>query len=1456
VAGVLSGTPTTAGTYNFTIQVTDSKPNSASASFSQFIEPAPPSAVPAAFAETYAATQGQLQAMQTALAVWTGTKGQIAYGSEGEMSGANRGQSLLNTNPDALVEFEALKSMGCTEITVDVGFPILWQPFYESSYYTPIAGSTGDQDYQNMVAAYQKLVSEAHSRGVAVVAKSQCVLSGFSTTTLNVIGYYSSLTLDQYVAARAQHVALVAQLLQPDFITAGYEPDTEQNSTGQQVNNAAEWTALLSACVTALQGTGLNIPIGGGVGTWLGDSTCTSYVNGLVTIPGLTFIDVHIYPIVEDWLELPITLAGIAAQNGKRFALSEAWLHAETSDGAVTDLDFRAQSCYSFWQPLDNQFLTELVMLANQTQMLFCSPFKDYYFFANLDYDTVQNIQPTPTDDQIDSMESQAAIAAWNNNSPLTNTGAWYATLMNPPPLSLSVPQPPPGTTGNPYTLTLNVSGGVPTYDFTLASGSLPGRLVLSTGGVISGTPTGLGTFAFTAQVTDVLFNTNTAQGTITVSSPFASALVASGFPSPSLAGISGSITVTAQDANGQTVAGYTGTVHFTSSDGQAILPADYTFTTGTSGDNGSHTFNVTLITIGSQSITVTDTATASIAGSQAGITVLPAAVSQLAVSGFPSPVVTGTAGNFTVSAQDAYGNTISNYTGTIVFSSGDTQATLPDNYTFTIGNGGDNGTHSFSATLISAGNQYLAATDLNVGSVIGSQTGIIVTPLLAVSGFPSPANAGSSNSVTVRAQDANGNTFSGYLGTIHFTSDDAKASLPADYPFVAEDNGSYAFNNVILETAGSHFIRATDTSSLSSTGVQTGIAINPAAPNTLLLAGFPSPIMSGIAGNFTVTVLDAYGNLDIGYAGTVSFTSSDEQAELPLAYPFTSGPGDDNGVHIFSATLFSGGTQSISATDTVTATLTGTQSGITVIPPITFLSAPLATPNPADAGDAVSLSSNATGGTGALSYSWTFGDGGSGSGADSTYVYAAAGNFTATVTATDSTGSHKSVTVAVTVNPALAFTTAISATPSQAVVGETISFSAAAAGGTGVLSYSWTFGDGGSGSGAGSTYVYATAGNFTATVTATDSTGSHKSATVAVTVNPALAFTPAISVTPNQAVVGETISFSAAAAGGTGVLSYSWTFGDGGSGSGADSTYVYAAAGNFTATVTATDSTGGHKSATVAVTVNPALAFTTAPSATPSQAGVGETISFSAAATGGTGVLAYAWTFGDGQNGTGASPQHSYASAGNYTATVTVSDQSDRTCSAGVAVTAAAPIVGTGTNSTGTGYSDSFLAATGFVPSQPATASLVQSLTISKIAIKFNFAKAGGDSISMSGTLQIPNGFVANEQKVYLYLGGVMAAFALNAKGASSPGNSQFEVGVKATKGAVKAQTAKYALKMQHGSFAATLAGAGLVQGKSSKPTSTDVTIPAVTLIFNGIILQTDAKLGYKATNKSGAAE
>ena len=88
--------------------------------------------------------------------------------------------------------------------------------------------------------------------------------------------------------------------------------------------------------------------------------------------------------------------------------------------------------------------------------------------------------------------------------------------------LTVSTKTLPDANISNPYSATLAATGGVTPYTWTLDSGTLPAGLTLSPSGVISGTPTALGTSTFTVKVTDSQSTPATATQalTLTVSVP------------------------------------------------------------------------------------------------------------------------------------------------------------------------------------------------------------------------------------------------------------------------------------------------------------------------------------------------------------------------------------------------------------------------------------------------------------------------------------------------------------------------------------------------------------------------------------------------------------------------------------------------------------------------------------------------------------------------------------------------------------------------------------------------------------------------------------------------------------------------------------------------------------------------------------------------------------------------
>ena len=144
------------------------------------------------------------------------------------------------------------------------------------------------------------------------------------------------------------------------------------------------------------------------------------------------------------------------------------------------------------------------------------------------------------------------------------------------------------------------------------------------------------------------------------------------GAPAKVSAGTAFSVTVRALDLLNEPTPGYTGTIHFTSSDPLAVLPANYTFTTA---DQGVHTFSVTLKTAGSQTVTVTDPANATLTGQAAAVTefTIPTANS------VPGWIVAGPDGNLWFTEFNA--NTIARLTppGVVTEFTVPTSASQPD---------------------------------------------------------------------------------------------------------------------------------------------------------------------------------------------------------------------------------------------------------------------------------------------------------------------------------------------------------------------------------------------------------------------------------------------------------------------------------------------------------------------------------------------------------------------------------------------------------------------------------------------------------------------------------------------------------------------------------------------------------------------------------------------------------
>jgi len=285
---------------------------------------------------------------------------------------------------------------------------------------------------------------------------------------------------------------------------------------------------------------------------------------------------------------------------------------------------------------------------------------------------------------------------------------------------------------------------------------------------------------------------------------------------------------------------------------------------------------------------------------------------------GVPGTATAGNGFSFTVTAEDSSNNTTTAYSGTVHFSSSDSQAVLPADATLA------NGVGTFSATLETAGSQTVTATDA-ANTVTGTSSPITVSGAAAshfVVAAPGAMVAGSTLLFTVVAEDQFNNTATGYTGTATFTSTDTNSTTKLSGPN-ALSSGAGTFS-ATLTTAGGQTVTATDAAN-TVTGTSGRIAVSAAAASHFVVTG-PSATVAGSNLTFTVVADDQFNNTATGYTGAATLTSTDtnSSARLPSPSVLSSGAGT------FSATLTTAGSQTVNANDAANS-VAGTSGRITV---------------------------------------------------------------------------------------------------------------------------------------------------------------------------------------------------------------------------------------------------------------------------------------------------------------------------------------------------------------------------------------------------------------------------------------------------------------------------------------------------------------------------------------------
>lgn len=211
------------------------------------------------------------------------------------------------------------------------------------------------------------------------------------------------------------------------------------------------------------------------------------------------------------------------------------------------------------------------------------------------------------------------------------------------------------------------------------------------------------------------------------------------------------------------------------------------------------------------------------------------------------------------------------------------------------------------------------------------------------------------------------------------------------------------------------------------------------------------------------------------------------------------------------------------------------------------------------------------------------------------------------------------------------------------------------------ISTYLWEFGDGGQSNLQNPEHMFTTSGDYTVTLTITDTAGCVNSISNLVTISgePVAFFSFSNPVCNQDEMQFTNQSYTS----GGYIVSWNWNFGDGNSTTvnfpdDPNVSHIYAASGSYNVTLTITTSTGCENVNTQMVTIQPSPVA----NFTNNNACLGVPIEFTdqSQANGSGQIINYAWDFGDPASGTGnasgvQNPSHIFSAAGTYTVSLQI---------------------------------------------------------------------------------------------------------------------------------------------------------------------------------------------------------
>ncbi|HEU0166309.1 MAG TPA: hypothetical protein VFS62_00935 [Chloroflexota bacterium] len=290
----------------------------------------------------------------------------VVYAAQLAPANGNLGQALLQPGAIDVVNawLDRFQQLGVEGVKISIPYPLLSPTYRASNQY---------------LAFYRQVVSSAEQRRMQVLIHMGFV---FANTPFSSISFsYANTTFQATTAAYGAMAQTIVTQLQPDYLTLLSEPDVAQANSGYSEFADPAGTAAFVSQVMAGLPRG-STKLGAGSGSW----QPPTFVQALTPL-GLDYVNLHIYPIGPQDTANLMGILGAADAAHLPLVMDELWLYKTADQGLGADSPgVFSEDAFTFWQPLDRQFLSMAAALAQRNNIIFMAPFWTSYFFAQTDY--------------------------------------------------------------------------------------------------------------------------------------------------------------------------------------------------------------------------------------------------------------------------------------------------------------------------------------------------------------------------------------------------------------------------------------------------------------------------------------------------------------------------------------------------------------------------------------------------------------------------------------------------------------------------------------------------------------------------------------------------------------------------------------------------------------------------------------------------------------------------------------------------------------------------------------------------------------------------------------------------------------------------------------------------------------------------------------------------------------